>query len=333
MPDRDWSAYRAAARGGLIGISLGGLVGLSYAASLLEVVPCEQYAEWASGQEHKPDPTKQAPAASPFCRKAVADITELLAQKHRSDGRKQQQSLWLPVVSAVGGLFSGLKITDVLLALFTFWLAWRTGGLFKSTRGLENEARDQHETLRQSVEVARQSGEAAKVAAQAALRSAELASAQFIATHRPRLTVRAVFLLETGLPDVGDRLIILVYNKGDTSATMVEVSFYFQISGPRDVYLPQAAVTDPALPEIIRSGHQCQIEASINSTWREWKEIADAAIAQDVGNATRWYVELRVSIAYLDDSGRRRQTSIDRTYDIRHRSFGRIEGSDFEYED
>jgi hypothetical protein len=337
MPDRDRSAYRAVARGGLIGLALAILLAGFYASTVLAVIrdhECEKQRtepEHYAHSVHKPPPTPTA------CRQPLAVYAETMAAEEAEKDWKYQQTLWksawATLAGNIGGLFVGFKWTDGGILLFTGLLWWVTRGLWTSTRGLESEARDQHETLRQPVEVARQSGEAAKVAAQAAMRSAELASAQFIATHRPRLTVRAVFLLETGLPDVGDRLIILVYNKGDTSVTMVEVSFYFQISGPGDVYLPQVAVVDPTLPEAIPSGHQRQMEASINSTWREWKEIADAAIAQDVGNATRWYVELRVSIAYLDESGRRRQTSIDRTYDIRQRSFSRIEGSDFEYED
>src|ERR1700722_10712155 len=57
--------------------------------------------------------------------------------------------------------FFEIKLTDLLIAIFTGVLAWKTAGLFRETAGLRNAADKQQADLLRSIEAAEKSAEAA----------------------------------------------------------------------------------------------------------------------------------------------------------------------------
>jgi hypothetical protein len=110
--------------------------------------------------------------------------------------------------------FLDVKLTDLLIAIFTGVLAWKTAGLFTETERLREAADKQAADFLRSVQ-------AAEKAALAAETSAETAKTEFVSTHRPRIILREA-ISGTFLDGQPIAVIFQLANIGDTAGTVVK---------------------------------------------------------------------------------------------------------------
>jgi hypothetical protein len=131
--------------------ALGFIVG---GASALNEAPTQQHAERPNiannGTEGKP----------PTISQAHAEQETPKAEAH------EKQSAWSWISS-----FFELKLTDVIIAIFTVVLAVKTSGLFVETAGLRSAADKQSLDMQESIAVAKRSADAAQKAAEIAEKS------------------------------------------------------------------------------------------------------------------------------------------------------------------
>lgn len=153
----------------------------------------------------------------------------------------------------------------------------------------------------------------------------DLTRQEFIATHRPVIVIRNLFIVRTG-NNRDIRLIFNVYNKGANVAHIIELKFFMMIRLQHgvDTLLPQLIGTVPVLPCTIEAGYDAEGNAEISDSFGEWL---------DKDTPAEWEITLRITSIYTDSTDRRRQTSVHRMYDVETLRFSRIEDSEFEYQD
>ena len=145
-----------------------------------------------------------------------------------------------------------------------------------------------------------------------------LASETYVAAHRPRIVVLGFSL--SGAANKEESFIIFsLYNRGDTSAKIIEVNLWFFYELEGETQFP-AIQSVPALPVLIEAGHSVP-----------WNAVLGLDYAL-VSSRTITQITLRGVIIYEDEKGRRRQTWTDRKYDFGDRRFRKINGSEFDFE-
>ena len=179
----------------------------------------------------KPPERQSAPVAQPH------------SDKQSSQGNGEQHSLKEPALE-----FFNVKLTDILIAVFTIVLAWKTSGLFKETAGLRTAADQQALDMKAAIEASRES-------ATAATRQAETAERSLTHLERPYIFVFGVNRIEED--EDGDFFIrYSVANYGKTPAILdsVKTSIFHTMRGE---ILNAASVPDShplSVSPIIQSG-------------------------------------------------------------------------------
>ncbi len=173
-----------------------------------------------------------------------------------------------------------------------------------------------------------ESNAVADCAVKVALEAGELAKSQFVAAHRPRIAIKGLFILTTKAKD--SSLLFQIYNRGDSEAQIVDVKFHMSVIGQNSSIWPKLALVEPTLPMSVQCGYDERARAVMGGEWKKWlrDEYKPPSETSD-----RWEIEIRVTVAYLDTAGMRRQTSAHRRYDLEAHSFTRVKDSEFEYED
>jgi hypothetical protein len=198
----------------VLGFALGG----SYVA--LGQTPSEQ-------QTHRPR-DNQGPAAS-----KPSAIPQSHAQQEGANTDGGEHAVKEHVLE-----FFNVKLTDLLIAIFTIVLAWRTSGLFKETAGLRSAAEQQALDMKAAIA-------ASEKAANAATSQAETAARTLADLERPYVYVSNLSPVMRG--DNRDEYFVEyeVANYGKTPAILEAVSVGFE--------------TDPngkiAVPPFVWDGH------------------------------------------------------------------------------
>ena len=236
MSDRDRSPYRPIARGGLIGAAAGVLIGLILLALPLQMAPEGQYQEGsAKAQCATTDKCCEAQSTTPYSPRLVPISGQSCAGHQGAQYASGQKAFWKMVWSTGGVLFGSrfftdARMTDVLLAAFTGYLAWVTRGLWTSTKGLEKEAGEQHATLRDSVRIATEASRAAARSADAALVANQVSRDAMIADQRPWVSVEIELVSGLTWNENGASVTFkfILSNSGRTPAlfTRVDAKFY-----------------------------------------------------------------------------------------------------------
>ena len=224
-------------------------------------------------------------------------------------------------------------LANIIMAAAAVASAIFAGLLVRLTRALIKVGRDQHEAAVNALAIGKISADAANLSAHVALEAGELAKSQFVATHRPRIAIKGLFVLNTADTANESALLFQIYNRGDSEAQIVDVKFYMNINGTKASIWPQLALFEPKLPITIQSGYDERARAIISSDWKKWLRDDYKAPSENPTKWEIWEIGLRVTVVYLDKMGRRRQTSVHRSYNVETHSFARVKDSEFEYED
>jgi hypothetical protein len=102
--------------------------------------------------------------------------------EHKANAPTPQQSATVLHEKTALETFFELKLTDVLLVIFTAVLAYKTSGLFTETAGLRDAAEKQRLDSLRSIEVA-------EAAARAAQKSADTGERALFVAYRPLITI------------------------------------------------------------------------------------------------------------------------------------------------
>jgi len=205
--------------------------------------------------------------------------------------------------------------TDERLAEYTLWLAILTGVLALSTIALwivtwRAGIRQSHD-MQASIALARQ---------------------EFISTHRPKLVVRELLMLETeGTGDPGITVRYVIANIGAGNARIVESWVEVQFSRDRRLWPLQP--TDGANPigdTLIKPGSHVFREQG--STVSMLSLSAGRQILQS-GHHPVQTVFFRGFILYLDDNLVRRRTAFCRVWNWETNRFDVVNDPDYEYAD
>jgi hypothetical protein len=213
-------------------------------------------------------------------------------------------------------------IATIMIAAFTILLAIRTGGLFKETSRLRAIAADQQTDFLRSIK-------ATESLAEAAHKSAEVARAEFDATHRPHLIIRDVSI-------DGNNVVLLLINKGDASAFIVESWVFLE-------YI----IKGQAIRPLFSPGHDDLGKISFTvgetkpMTWPLgefgfYVQFPKAGKAIKDGDMTTFEIGdlyFAITIVYADSAGQRRRSVFRRRWDVESQRFCRLDDPDQEYSD
>jgi hypothetical protein len=215
-------------------------------------------------------------------------------------------------------------IATIMIAAFTVVLAIRTGGLFKETAALRAIAEQQQADLLRSIN-------ATENLAEAAHDSAEVARAEFNATHRPHLVIRDV-------AKDGDNILYLVVNIGDAPATIVESWITSQVVDARTTIRPLRSLGHDDLGRLHFSVGEIKdltyvipehIGVSFSMKNVGGRDAMPAWLPERVGTEYHFFG----TIVYRDASGQFRRTVFRRCWNFQTQSFLRYSDEDQEYSD
>jgi hypothetical protein len=159
----------------------------------------------------------------------------------------------------------------------------------------------------------------------------DLANKTYIATHRPKIVVRGLFMVSPNpsSPNMA-RLSFMITNTGDTDAEIVEFKFFLMFTGDDSIEMPIVRTEEAKQPPFklivgdeFRWYGNCEMNPAkvINATNRA---IHDQEALSEL--------DFRGTISFKDLGGNLRHTSFHRSYDFKKRRFNRIENSEFEYQ-
>src|SRR5262249_33108799 len=134
------------------------------------------------------------------------------------------------------------------------------------------------------------------------------ANREFGATHRPKIRIRRIFLLENLEAGKRPKICILAANIGATDATLVELGWGISTSTE---YPPDASPSPLLQPMKIIPGKQAKIDV----------EGAEALGAMDLIAANDGFFYIVGVINYTDDQKNLRATSFARRYSETRRRF------------
>jgi hypothetical protein len=160
--------------------------------------PQGQEAEQAPANQRPAAPHEQAPAA-PVQIPSVSSGVNIHSATNPTNNRQQQEN-WVDKAWRHWGrrLFSDLKITDLLLAIFTFFLAVYTARLWAATEKLWESSETHGTHLQESVEAARNN-------AIAAARQAETAALQHAALQEQATATASVAAAAVKSAEIAER--------------------------------------------------------------------------------------------------------------------------------
>lgn len=214
-------------------------------------------------------------------------------------------------------------ISTFVIAAFTVVLAWRTGGLFKETARLRTIADQQQADLLRSII-------ATEALAKAAHESADVARAEFNATHRPHLIARDISI-------DGENIVFLLINKGDAPAIVVESSLLVQYITDKDqATLPMLSTGHNDLGNIsFAVGEVRQKAWPLGSAGFHirFPEAGKASKTDDITSFIKGETHFFMTIVYADSAGQRRRSVFHRKWDDKRRGFYRFDDPDQEYTD
>jgi hypothetical protein len=144
----------------------------------------------------------------------------------REEKRKPSESTrdWL-------GRFVEFNITDLLLALFTGVLAWKTGGLFRETAALRAAANQQARDMEASIIEARRSADAANLNAEALINSERAHLFVVVTNHNVHEVLMGARFYESARSMQDSQLSprpalsFVIKNTGRTAAILTEISY------------------------------------------------------------------------------------------------------------
>lgn len=240
---------------------------------------------------------------------------------------QDQENFKSPILSVLSDIEAFINAHETLfIVLSTIAIACFTGTLWRSTSALKASAEKQGEDMQESLRIARESAEAAK-------KSADITYAAFIAAHRPRIILRAVYfnypLNGSQIPDVPVKCIFV--NIGDGNAEDVEFFVKWEQTQSRnDLPAPILYEDEP-----LHDG----AETTLNSG-DQIIHLFDSGLTQvDILGLTRpspFAFFVIGKVIYRDKLSTRRTTGFCRYYDPQISSFRKLDGSkylEYEYED
>jgi hypothetical protein len=119
--------------------------------------PTQQHAEWTGAAQGGTD-------AQP------ADVSESHAKQNQTKAGDKKEPHGSTVFGWISNFFE-VKLTDLLIAIFTVVLAIKTSGLFRETAGLRELAAVQSRDMKASIKAAEKAADAAMLGARAAIAS------------------------------------------------------------------------------------------------------------------------------------------------------------------
>lgn len=211
--------------------------------------------------------------------------------------------------------FLEVKLTDVLLVIFTALLWWVTGGLRSSTDKLWGEAKVASGIANSSAETARD--------------SVELARDEFHASHRPRFIVRRVRELVEDKDVVGVEYSI--YNIGDADGKMIAVSSRIWLIAEQNNLPPVPPYNPPEpLETIIEPGAHILIKARVPDADQERLGMQYGFYRDAEGPGGLLFLGY---IDYSDMRGAKRETAFLRQFDFATKRFSPVPHQEYEYQD
>jgi len=172
------------------------------------------FAEWqasnkttAQQQTDRPSEAKEYPQTVGTPATTFADQSH--ADKNRSDSKNNKNRF---------ADFFEIKLADLLIAIFTGVLAWKTAGLFRETEGLRAAADNQRIDFLRSIE-----------ASERATLAAENSAAALVDNERPWVGVVTVTVHQIG-PGMMLRGVVTIMNTGQTPARDMRAAFLGSIT-------------------------------------------------------------------------------------------------------
>ena len=161
-------------------------------------------------------------------------------------------------------------------------------------------------------------------------KQAEIAKQAFIATHRPRLVIRDMTLIESPLtPDHPTSVRFLVVNVGESDAVERESHVEAHNVGAA----PFGTQTQGR--SFIRGERFSAGESRIYNIQSptNWPTIQNIKNRQINNLSSSDFFVFRGAIVYRDENGVTRRTAVWRSYDFRDRRFRATDDTDYEYAD
>jgi hypothetical protein len=233
---------------------------------------------------------------APKFRKCVTDITKQESAKNPNDRSENvARTQIICTVSLIN------RDSDFFALLGTIIIAGFTGTLWLTTS-------KQAALTRESIDLARE---------------------EFVATHRPLITIRAVHMY---VPSDSKVTVIrfLVQNTGSSLAKILEIIFYMACKRENGIVWPIIRVKEPILPIDIKAGFDfhalCNGEPELTEFLIGERHLLRAVTKEEI------ILHFRITVNYQDTFGNRRQTSAYREYDFTESRFQRVTNSEYEYQ-
>jgi hypothetical protein len=252
-----------------------------------------------------PQNTKVAKPATP--EKEVDKDNQPLADKIRAVA--ELKSFTAAYISAwIAGLMA-------VIAAIQAWFFWR-----------------QLRHMRNSNDTAAESAKAAKDSANAALLSVDLTKQQYIASHRPRISVRRA--VNRSLSVNGESVLTVEYvivNTGDTEARITTISE--KVTCPRRAELRLEYAEPEKVDITVKPGQlarQFISTKAMGEAFGYWFECLKKPPESHIGPYKMIFFGY---IEYVDLAGRTRRTAFLRNCDFETQRFFVVEHPDYEYQD
>ena len=160
--------------------------------------------------------------------------------------------------------------------------------------------------------------------------SIALARDEFFATHRPKLSVRALFVI-AAYADNCVSIHFSIYNSGDAPATIDSFKFFATVRGGDSVQLLRFELGGEGPPFVIDIGEEKRLKVTADSGHLLFQYMDPHNIQIWAPDGTDISFEFRGDALFLDGAMKKRHCSFHRAYNFQTKRFSRIPDSEFEY--
>jgi hypothetical protein len=259
----------------------------------------------ATGKQHA-EPGQNKILDAPTERTEGGTETGQKGSRHNTPEADKKQAEWLTAIFT-----GGIVLVGILQLLLFVWQLW---------------------LIRESLDDAKLAAGAAKESADASKVQADIAQKTLISTHRPKLIVRELIIIDPTDEERNIRISYVVANIGASEARIVES--WIEIQEVADGSLRPLQPTEGTNvigDETIDAGTRILREQG--STVSMLSLAVARQIQQRSGHTPVATVYFRGWIVYADRNMTRRRTAFCRAFDHRDRRFRIVDDPDYEYAD
>jgi hypothetical protein len=268
-------------------------------------------------------PTQQRAEGTSDTKNQTDTVPPSVSQSHAEQGgtkadEKEKHSIWSWII----GVFE-LKLTDLIIAIFTVVLAVKTSGLFEETAGLRSAADKQSKDMRDSIAAANTAN--------------EINRQNFDGVHRPRIRIKHLFLTSDIWEHEVLRVQIAFVNVGIAPAKLIKWGIGASVVRNNRFLEPRPIIPEPhfVLAGVLPSG--ITMTSGSESTGLVFTDEMNVLVQQQTGKLYCYGF-----IHYLDGLNNLRTTAFCRHLKapdqnlLSHTSgwrFVKVDDPDYEYED